>query len=55
MSQHKTRKDRRKGTWYVPVKPHRKEANRKLRRMKGVDIGDHGTYKKIEDVRWNAF
>jgi len=52
---YKTRKDRRTGQDFVPIKPHRKEANRRIRRMKTDDISDHGSYKKIVDVQWNAF
>ena len=36
------------------LKYYRKQANRKLRRYKG-EVGDHGWYKRFEEVWYNVF
>ena len=36
------------------AKYYRKQANQKLRRYKG-DVGDHGWYKRFEEVWYNVF
>lgn len=61
-----TRKDRRVSKlgmrykmWFhygngYNAKPFRKQANQKLRRYKG-DVGDHGWYKRFEEVWYLVF